>query len=114
GRFVHPELGRLVEELASAPLPGVVVLTSRFPFPTVERRLHAHTVNLAGLDVASASALLESVGVHGTPAELEAAAASCGWHAKAVELLGTYLERFHAGVALYQREVPAVPPAVGM
>ena len=41
GRFVHPELGRLLEELASAPLPGVVVLTSRFPMPTLEQRRHA-------------------------------------------------------------------------
>ncbi len=24
GRFLHPELGRLLEELASEPLPGVV------------------------------------------------------------------------------------------
>ena len=30
GRFLHPELGRLLEELASAPMPGVVVITSRF------------------------------------------------------------------------------------
>src|SRR5215472_3155116 len=27
GRFLHPELGRLLEELASEPMPGVVVLT---------------------------------------------------------------------------------------
>src|SRR5262249_44812479 len=26
GRFLHPELGRLLEELAAEPLPGVVVL----------------------------------------------------------------------------------------
>src|SRR5262249_44064948 len=30
GRFLHPELSRLLEELAGAPLPGVVILTSRF------------------------------------------------------------------------------------
>src|SRR5271166_1590278 len=30
GRFVHPELARLLEELACEPLPGVVVLTTRF------------------------------------------------------------------------------------
>ena len=41
GRFVHPELGRLLEELAAAPMPGVVVLTTRFPLPTLASRRHA-------------------------------------------------------------------------
>ena len=50
GRFLHPELGRLLEELASEPLPGVVLLTSRFPLPELERRRHARLVSLGGLD----------------------------------------------------------------
>jgi hypothetical protein len=106
GRFVHPELGRLLEELASEPLPGVVLLTSRFPLPDVERRRHARTVTLAGLDVVSARELLRSVGVHGTEAELDAAAVLCGRHAKAVELLGTYLRRFHHGAAGRGADLP--------
>ena len=55
GRFDHPELGRLLEELASEPLPGVVVLTSRFPLPTLEHlqrelgpRVSLETVARAG------------------------------------------------------------------
>jgi hypothetical protein len=99
GRFVHPEIGRLVEELASAPLPGVVVLTSRFPMPALASRRHARVLALSALDAASGQALLASLGVHGGAEELDHAARSCGLHAKAVELLGTYLVRFHAGRA---------------
>ena len=50
GRFVHPELGRLLEELASAPLPGVVIVTTRFPLPTLEHRAHARLLSLSSLD----------------------------------------------------------------
>jgi hypothetical protein len=113
GRFVHPELSRLLEELATEPLPGVVVLTSRFPLPELQRRRHANLVSLAGLDAESARGLLQSVGVRGTAAELDVAAAACGSHAKAVELLGTYLARFHGGAASRLGELPDVPPAPG-
>ena len=65
------ELGRLLEELASAPLPGVVVLTSRFPLPTLAHRRYARILALGALDAASARALLTSVGVVGPEAELE-------------------------------------------
>src|SRR4051812_8856378 len=54
GRFVHPELGRLLEELAARPLPGVVVLTSRFPLPTLETRTHTRVCSLDSLAPASA------------------------------------------------------------
>jgi hypothetical protein len=37
GGFVH-RLERLLEGLASEPLPGVVLLTTRFPLPELERR----------------------------------------------------------------------------
>jgi tetratricopeptide (TPR) repeat protein len=110
GRFVHPELGRLLEELAGAPLPGVAVLTTRFPLPELERRRHARAVTLAGLDAESARGLLRSLGVEGEDAELDKAAAACGRHAKAVELLGTYLVRYASGLAGRHRELPA-PPA---
>ena len=111
GRFVHPELGRLLEELASTPLPGVVVLTTRFPLPTLEKRHHAKTVSLRTLDVMSGRGLLASLGVHGTDAELEAAARSCGLHAKAVELLGTYLARFLGGQVCHHLDLPALTEA---
>ena len=97
GRFLHPELGRLLEELASEPLPGVVVLTTRFPLPTLERRRFIRQVGLTTLDPISTRGLLRSLGVHGTDAELDALAAAGGFHAKAVELLGTFLTRFHDG-----------------
>ena len=106
GRFIHPELARLVEELASAPLPGVVVLTTRFELPTLTTRRHGRVISLSALDPESARGLLDSVGVHGTDAELDAVATAGGHHAKAVELLGTYLARYHAGSA-------AAVPATG-
>ena len=106
GRFVHPELGRLLEELASAPLPGVVVLTSRFPMPTLELRRHARVISLSTLDVVSAAGLLESLGVTGSSDVLSAAARSCGLHAKAVELLGTYLVRYRQGRGDHHRDLP--------
>jgi hypothetical protein len=109
GRFVHPELGRLLEELASAPLPGVVLLTTRFPLPELERRKHVRIVSLAGLDPASARGLLTSLGVRGIPADLDAAAGAAGRHAKAVELLATYLRRFHGGAAAAHRALPPAP-----
>jgi hypothetical protein len=114
GRFVHPELGRLLEELASDPMPGVVLLTTRFPLPELEHRHHARIVTLAGLDAASARGLLTSLGVHGSTAELDAAAAAGGHHAKAVELLGTYLRRFHGGEAGRHGALPAPPPAADL
>ncbi|MCI0683524.1 MAG: ATP-binding protein [Gemmataceae bacterium] len=107
GRFVHPELGRLVEELASAPLPGVLVLTTRFPLPTLATRRHAQTLSLSTLDIDSGVGLLASLGVRGTPGDLAAAARACGLHAKAVELLGTWLARFHQGAAAAHRALPA-------
>ncbi len=108
GRFLHPELGRLVDELASMATPGVLVLTSRFPLPTLAHRRFAHMVSLSTLDPDSAAGLLASLGVHGTPEELGAAARSCGLHAKAVELLGTYLVHYHSGQARHQQQLPRV------
>jgi hypothetical protein len=111
GRFLHPEFGRLLEELASEPLPGVVVLTTRFDLPTLAHRRHARLISLAALDAASARELLTSLGVHGEEKALDAVAAAGGRHAKAVELLGSYLTCFHGGDAAALRELPE-PPAV--
>jgi hypothetical protein len=105
---VHPELGRLLDELASGPLPGVVVITSRFPLPTLAQRHHARVLSLSTLDLGSAVGLLGSLGVQGSEAELGEAALSCGLHAKAVELLGTYLVRFAGGKAVAQRRLPVI------
>lgn len=96
GRFVHPDLGRLLEELASEPSPGVVVLTTRFELPTLARRRHVRLVSLDRLGADSARMLLASLGARG---DLDHVAAIAGRHAKAVELLGTYLVRFHDGDA---------------
>ncbi len=113
GRFVHPELGRLLDELAGEPMPGVVVLTTRFPLPGMDLRRHARVLTLGGLDAASARGLLGSLGVHGSAAELDRAAAACGFHAKAVELLGTYLTRFHRGEARREQDLPPAAAAEG-
>src|SRR5262249_9873488 len=99
GRLVHPELGRLLEELASAPSPSVLIVTTRFPLPDLAKRRHARLLSLSSLDPASACGLLRSLGVRGEDEELQAAADSCGRHAKAVELLGTYLAHYHEGAA---------------
>jgi hypothetical protein len=114
GRFLHPELGRLVEELAAEPMPGVLVLTTRFPIPGLERRKHARLINLGGLDAESGRRLLQDLGVRGTADELNAAAASCGFHAKAVELLGTYLVRFQGGIAGRRENLPEVAAEPGL
>jgi hypothetical protein len=113
GRFLHPELGRLLEELASEPLPGAVILTTRFDLPTLAYRPCARLIGLAGLDPVSASELLASLGVIGTPADLDAVTCAGGWHAKAVELLGTYLIRFQAGQASGLSELPPPPDLPG-
>jgi hypothetical protein len=114
GRFLHPELGRLLEELASDPLPGVVVLTTRFPLPSLASRHHARLISLNSLDAESARALLTSLGVRGETAVLEEVSATGGYHAKAVELLGTFLVRFHHGDAGRHRDLPDLPRGEGV
>jgi hypothetical protein len=113
GRFLHPELGRLLEELASEPLPGVVAMTTRFALPTLTTRRHARLLSLSALDAESARALLASLGVRGESAELDEVATVGGHHAKAVELLGTYLVRYHGGDAGRHRDLPDVPRMEG-
>jgi tetratricopeptide (TPR) repeat protein len=108
GRFLHPELGRLLEELASERLPGVVVLTTRFELPTLARR-HARILGLDCLDPESARNLLADLGVRGTAAELDEAALAAGRHAKAVELLGTFLAKFCRADARSHRDLPKLP-----
>ncbi|MFO0928090.1 MAG: ATP-binding protein [Gemmataceae bacterium] len=73
GRFVHPDLGRLLEELASEPMPGAVILTTRFDVPTLIRRPYCRIVSLAQLDCRQ-RALLAGLGVAGSQEQLDAAA----------------------------------------
>jgi hypothetical protein len=113
GRFIHPELGRLLEDLASEPMPGAVVLTTRFTLPTLAQRPGARVLTLDTLDPASARELLAGLGVRGGPGELDAAAAVAGRHAKAVELLGTFLVHYHNGDARRWDRVPDVRRAEG-
>ncbi|HEY7313691.1 MAG TPA: hypothetical protein VH643_30355 [Gemmataceae bacterium] len=113
GRFIHPELGRLLEELASDPMPGVVVLTTRFPLPTLTSRRHARLISLSGLDDESARALLTSLGVRGEGAILDEVATAGGHHAKAVELLGTFLVRYRDGDARCHRDLAELPRVEG-
>jgi hypothetical protein len=113
GRFLHPDFGRLLEELASEPLPGVVVLTTRFALPTLTNRRCTLLISLSELDAASARGLLTSLGVHGGEMALDEVATAAGRHAKAVELLGSYLTRCHHGDAAALRELPETPPIEG-
>jgi tetratricopeptide (TPR) repeat protein len=113
GRFLHPELGRLLEELASEPTPGVAVLTTRFDLPTLVHRRHARLLGLSTLDPESARGLLQSLGVHGAAADLDRVADAGGWHAKGVELLGTYLAHYHGGAAAQLKELPTPLPLEG-
>ena len=114
GRFLHPELSRLLEELSSEPLPGVVVVTTRFPLPTLTTRRYSHLISLSSLDAESARALLSSLGVQGESALLDDVASAGGHHAKAVELLGTFLVRFHRGDARRYRDLPELPRGEGV
>ena len=107
GRFTHPELGRLIETLAEEPMPGVLALTTRFELPTLASRRHVAIRSLSTLDVESGVQLLGSLGVRGT--SLEAGVAAAGGHAKAVELLGTWLTRYHGGAAA---AIDKLPPLI--
>ncbi len=113
GRFLHPELGRLLEELASEAMPGVTVLTTRFPLPSLTTRRHVRLISLSALDAESARALLTSLGVRGEPIVLDEVAAAGGYHAKAVELLGVFLVRYHQGDARRHRDIPDLPRPPG-
>jgi hypothetical protein len=113
GRFLHPELSRLLEESASESQASVIVLTTRFVPPELERRPLARAWTLGSLDPVSARSLLTALGVHGTEAELNEAAASCGGHAKAVELLGTYLVYAQLGKANHHRSLKNPAPLPG-
>lgn len=106
GRFVHPELGRLLEELASIRISGVVVVTSRFRMPTLEKRVHARIISLSTLDLDSAISLLQSQGVAGSAEVLAAAASACGLHAKAVELYATCVSHFHEKRGDHYKKLP--------
>lgn len=113
GRFFHPELGRFLEEIASEKTPGVTVITSRFVLPTLELRPFSRVISLEILDGDSACGLLSSLGVRGDQKDLEAVAKMAGNHAKAVELLGTYLVRYQDGLAQNHEKLPEFEPIPG-
>lgn len=109
GRFVHPELGRLIETLAEESMPGVVAMTTRFELPTLATRRHARLMSLGTLDDESAALLLTHMGVHGSVEQLQKVVRAAGGHAKAVELAGAWLVRFHGGDAAEERRLPPLP-----
>ena len=113
GRFTHPELGRLVETLAEEPMPGVLALTTRFELPTLASRRHAVLRSLSTLDVESGVQLLGSLGVRGSGESLAAGVLAAGRHAKAVELVGTWLTRYHDGDAAAIDQLPPLLPGEG-
>src|SRR5207302_1674245 len=65
-------------------------------------------VSLSTLDVDSGIGLLRALGVRGDEPWLAEAARACGLHAKAVELLGTYLVHYRAGEAEHYHDLPAL------
>jgi tetratricopeptide (TPR) repeat protein len=99
GRFIHPDMSMFLADLAQHPIPGAVVLTSRFALPELHHRPYFRVVELERLDPTAARSLLQRVGVHGDDAELDAVAQAAGRHAKAVELAGTLLARYFQGQA---------------
>lgn len=105
GRFLHPELGRLLQEAATAIYPGLFVLTSRFAIPELDRRPYARAISLERLGKEEASSLLRMFGILGTPEETNLVAQAAGYHAKAVELLGTLLIRVAEGKASRLAEI---------
>ncbi len=113
GRIQHPELARFLEELAGETLPGVVVITSRFACADLSHRKHFRALWPGGLDNASSRHLLESLGVHGAQADIDAAIAACLAHPKAVELLGVYLSRYRGGAAAAWTELPEIGAVAG-
>lgn len=113
GRFIHPELGRLIETLAEESMPGVLALTTRFELPTLAARRHIRLESLSTLDDESAAGLLGYLGVTGTADDVGLATRAAGGHAKAVELLGTWLVHFHQGLAKNYRLLPPLPDIEG-
>ncbi|HEV8061671.1 MAG TPA: ATP-binding protein [Gemmataceae bacterium] len=113
GRIQHPELARFLEELAGESLPGVAIITSRFDCADLSHRKHFRAVWPGGLDNASSRHLLESFGVHGAQADIDAAIAACRSHPKAVELLGVYLSGYRGGSAAAWTELPDVGDVAG-
>jgi hypothetical protein len=91
----------------------VLALTTRFDLPTLASRRHAVLRSLSTLDVESGVQLLRSLGVRGNEEALAAGVAAAGGHAKAVELLGTWLVRYHGGDAAAIDKLPPLMAGEG-
>src|SRR5207302_1398425 len=76
--------------------------------PSLEHRKHARVISLDTLDITSAIGLLQALGVRGSDTTLVEAAKSCGLHAKAVELLGTYLVHYREGRGEQHHDLPVL------
>src|SRR5205807_913073 len=69
--------------------------------------------SLGTLDLESGIALLQSLGVLGSQDDLRATVQAAGGHAKAVELLATWLRQFHQRRAEQHVRLPELPLEVG-
>ena len=98
GRLKDEGLLSLLKELARGQ-SGLCVVTTRIGLRDLED-LHRPTVKsvlLENLPLATAVALLQQLGVHGSAADLEQTSREFGGHALALTLLGRYLSVVHAG-----------------
>src|SRR5262249_20957926 len=102
-----------LEDLASKPLPGLVVITSRFECTDLIHRKHFQSLWPGALDLASSRRLMTQYGVIGDETDLDEAISSCRGHPKAGELLGVYLARFRNGDARAWRQMPELSETAG-
>src|SRR5262249_2218503 len=105
------ELGRLVEELATEPMPGVAVLTTRVSISRLSLRRDAPEGVLDGLAAPRARKLLQNPGGQGRGERVNSAGGTGGLATKAGEHVGTYLVRFQAAKAAKAANLP--PPPAG-
>lgn len=98
GKIKDPGLCALLRELARHN-PGLVLLTTRLAVDDLKDFLgsSALDIDLDNLSHEAGAAYLAHLGVQGTPAEREAAAAEVKGHALALTLLGRYLVDAYGG-----------------
>ena len=109
GRLKDQSLQALLRSLAASN-PGLCVISSRlavadlqdFAAPAVTM------LSLEHLDTKSGAQLLRQLDVHGTDAELEAAAHEYGGHCLALTLLGMYVREAYEGNISRRHEIPAL------
>ncbi|MDP2316751.1 MAG: TIR domain-containing protein [Pseudomonadota bacterium] len=106
GRLQDRGLTMLLRSLAASN-PGLCVLTTRLPLTDLAgwEGGFARRIDLESLRPEAGSALLRSLGVNGSEAELGVTSQEYGGHALTLSLLGRYLARRFGGDIARRREV---------